>query len=165
MLTLQTVYPYSLNDGVGDEYTAEKDSRVVGNKFLPLDRLYKRPEYNESKNKIDNSFLKHNFVKILTTNLDHNLKDDGYFIRVSIKSFKKSFLKHICDDIHDFLSSKEDSFPNQQWYKMTLDLIESRIYNPPASKTTKTKPRNLSLKKKAYLHNSTKLNTFQQYIH
>ena len=26
---------------------------------------------------------------------------------------------------------------------MTLDLIESRIYNPPASKTTKTKPTNL----------------------
>ena len=32
---------------------------------------------------------------------------------------------------------------NQQWYEMTLDLIESRIYNPPASKTTKTKPKNL----------------------
>ena len=26
---------------------------------------------------------------------------------------------------------------------MTLDLNESRIYNPPASKTTKTKPKNL----------------------
>ena len=46
MLTLQTVYPYGLNDRVGDEYMAEKDNRVVGNKFLPLHRLYKRPEYN-----------------------------------------------------------------------------------------------------------------------
>ena len=36
MLTLQTVYPYGLNDRLGDEYIAEKDSRVVGNKFLPL---------------------------------------------------------------------------------------------------------------------------------
>ena len=26
---------------------------------------------------------------------------------------------------------------------MTLDLIESRIYNPPASKTTKTNPKKL----------------------
>ena len=26
---------------------------------------------------------------------------------------------------------------------MILDLIESRIYNPPASKTTKAKPKNL----------------------
>ena len=143
MLTLQTVYPYGLNDRVGDEYMAEKDSRVVGNKFLPLHRLYKRPEYNYSKNKLDNSFLKQNFVKILTTPLDHNLKDAGYFIRVSIKSFKKSFLKHICNDVYDFLSNKADLFPNQQWYEMTLDLIESRIYNPPAPKTTKTKPKNL----------------------
>ena len=42
------VYPYGLNDRVGDEYMAEKDSRVVGNKFLPLHRLYKCPEYNYS---------------------------------------------------------------------------------------------------------------------
>ena len=27
---------------------------------------------------------------------------------------------------------------------MTLDLLESRIQNPPASKTTKTKPKNLT---------------------
>ena len=49
MLTLQTVYPYGLNDRVGDKYMAEKDSRVVGNKFLPLHRLYKCPEFNYSK--------------------------------------------------------------------------------------------------------------------
>ena len=29
MLTLQTVYPYGLNDRVGDEYMVEKESRVV----------------------------------------------------------------------------------------------------------------------------------------
>ena len=43
--------------------------------------------------------------------------------------------------VSNFLSDKADSFPNQQWYEMTLDLIESGIYNPPASKTTKTKPK------------------------
>ena len=144
MLTLQTVYPYGLNHRVGDEYMAEKDSGVVGSKFLPLHRLYKRLEYNYSKSKLDNSFLKRNFVKILTTHLDHNLKDTGYFTRVSLKSFKKYFLKHVCNDVYDFLSSKADSFPNQQWYEITLDLIESRIYNPPASKTTKTKPKKLN---------------------
>ena len=45
MITLQIVYTYGLNDRVGDEYMAEKDIRVVGNKFLPSHRLYKRPEY------------------------------------------------------------------------------------------------------------------------
>ena len=41
------------------------------------------------------------------------------------------------------LVSKTDSFPNQQWYEMTSDLTESRIYNPPASKANKTKPKYL----------------------
>ena len=41
MITLQTVYPYGLNDTVSDEYMAEKESRVVGNKFVPLHCLYK----------------------------------------------------------------------------------------------------------------------------
>ena len=145
MLTLQTVVPYGLNDRVGDEYTAEKDTAVVGNKFLPLHRLYKRTEYNYSKIKLDSSFLKQNFVKILTIHLDHNVKDAGYFIRVTMKYFKKSFLKHLCNDGYDFLSSKADSCPNQQWYEMTLDLIESRIYDPPVSKATKTKPKKVTL--------------------
>ena len=80
--------------------------------------------------------MKQNFVKIFTTYLDHKLKDPGYFIPVSIKSPKKCFLKHVCNDVYDFLSSKADSFPNHQWYEITLNLIESTIYNPPTSKTT-----------------------------
>ena len=89
-----------------------------------------------------NSFLKQNFIKILTTHLNHNLKDAGYFIHVSIKSFKKSFLKHAWNYVYDFLISKADSFPNQLWCEMKSDLIQPRIYNPPASKT------NLKKKKK-----------------
>ena len=63
MLTLQTVYPYGLNDRVGDKYMTEKDSRVVGNKFLPLHRLYKCPECNYSKIKFDYSFLETEFCQ------------------------------------------------------------------------------------------------------
>ena len=104
MLTLQTVYHYGLNDRMGDEYLAEKGSRVVGNKFLQL-IVYTNVQI---KIKFDNSFSKQNFLKILTTHLDHNLKDASYFIRVSIKSFKMSFLKHVCNNVYHFLSSKED---------------------------------------------------------
>ena len=142
ILTLQTVYPYGLNDRVGNAYTTEKESRVAGNKSLPLQSLYQRPDYNYSKIKLDNSFLKQNFVKILTTHLDPNLKDAGCLIRVFIESFKK-FLKHVCNDVYNFISRNVDLFPNQQRYEMTLDLIESRIYNSPASKASKTKPSNL----------------------
>ena len=66
---------------------------------------------------------------------------------------------------------------------MTLDLIESIIYNPPASKTTKTKSKSLIKlhivnkgvgviniskiinDKNVQKLNSTKQNKFQQYIH
>ena len=72
MLTFQTVDPYGLNDRAGDEYMVEKDSRVVGNKFLSLHRLYKRSEYNYSKinliilswNKILLKFLPHILITI-----------------------------------------------------------------------------------------------------
>ena len=109
-ITLQTFYPCGLNDRVGDKYIVEKESKIIGNKFLPLHGLYKRPIYNYSKIKLDNFFLKQDFVIILTFFIDHNLKNAAYFICVSIKSF----LKHICNDVYDILSSKADSFPNQQ---------------------------------------------------
>ena len=66
---------------------------------------------------------------------------------------------------------------------MTLDLLESRICNPPASKTTKTKPKNLIKlhfvnkdmdminitkiinDKTVKKNNSTKQNKFQLYIY
>ena len=60
MLTLQTIYHYDLNDRAGDKYMTEKEIRVVGNKFLPLDRLYNCPDYNHFKIKLDNFFLKQN---------------------------------------------------------------------------------------------------------
>ena len=101
--------------------------------------VYTNVLINYFKIKLDNSFLKQNFIKILTTHLNHNLKDAGYFICVSIKSFNKSFLKHIWNYVYDFLSSKADSFPNQLWHEITSDLIKSRIYNPPASKTNENK--------------------------
>ena len=44
---------------------AEKESRVVGKTFLPLYLLYKRPDYNYPKIKLDNFLLKQNFIKIL----------------------------------------------------------------------------------------------------
>ena len=80
--------------------------------------------------------------KILLKSLIHFLikilKDAGYFIPVSIKSFTNLLYQNVCDHIYVFLSSKTYLFPNQQWYEMTLTLIESRIYNPSTSKAIKT---------------------------
>ena len=111
MLTLQTVYPYGLNDRGADEYIG-----LLAISFYHY-VIYTNVHIIITL-KLNLIVLSWNFVKILTTHLDHNLKDASYFIRVSVKSFKKSFLKHVCNDVYDFLSSKADSFPNQQWYEM-----------------------------------------------
>ena len=92
MLTLQTVIPYGLGGRVGDECMAEKDSGVVGNGFLPLHCLYRRPEYDCSKNELDTSFLKQNFVKVLTPHLDHNFKRCWLFYSCFHQIFWRVFL-------------------------------------------------------------------------
>ena len=63
------------------------------------------PDYTYSKIKLDNPFLKQFFFKIISTLLDHNLKDAGYFIRVSIISFKKFFLKYVYN-VYNFLNTQ-----------------------------------------------------------
>ena len=50
-------------DRIGDEYMAEKEKRVVNRKLLPLDHLYKLLGYKKSK--LNYSFLKQSFVKVL----------------------------------------------------------------------------------------------------
>ena len=69
MLTLQTVYPYGLNDRVGDKYMAEKDSGAVANKSLQLHRQYKRPGIITRKSNL--IILSEN--KILLKSLPHIL--------------------------------------------------------------------------------------------
>ena len=90
MLTLQTVYSCGINDRADDECIAEKDNRVVGNMFCFYHCIVyiKVQSIITFKNELDNSFLKQNFFKILSTHFGHNLKDAGYFVRVSVKFFK-----------------------------------------------------------------------------
>ena len=59
MLTLQSVYRYGPNEKIGDEYSEENESRVVGNKFLLLHDL-QTSRLNNSKLKLNNCFWKEN---------------------------------------------------------------------------------------------------------
>ena len=95
-------------------------------------------------------------------------------------------MKYVCNDVYDFLSSEADFSSNQHWYETAFDPIKSRIYNPPVSKNSKTKPKKLiklhfvnkgmdminintiindtNVKKNLPII-STKQNKFQQYMH
>ena len=110
MLTLQTVYPYGLNDRGADEYIG-----LLAISFYHY-VIYTNVHIIITL-KLNLIVLSWNFVKILTRHLDHNLKDASYFIRVSVKSFKKSFLKHVCNDVYDFLVAKQIHFPTNSGMK------------------------------------------------
>ena len=49
MLKLRTVFPYGLNDRVGDEYKNENSDKQIGTKFKPLERNFDRIGRGKSK--------------------------------------------------------------------------------------------------------------------
>ena len=49
MLKLRTVYPYGLNDRIGDEYKHTESHSLVGNKFPQLSRTHPRESRGKSR--------------------------------------------------------------------------------------------------------------------
>ena len=85
-------FPYGLNDRVGDEFKTDKKHINVTAKFSSLPRKYSRA--NRGKNyKAVPRLLPQQFWKDLNHMLNANIKDAPNFIRISISSMKKSYLK------------------------------------------------------------------------
>ena len=128
MHELRTIFPYGLNDRIGDEFKTDNKHNVAA-KFSSLPRKYSCA--NRGKNHIGvHRLLPQQFVKDLNQMLNTSIKDAPKFIRISISSMKKSYLKII----HQLLSTKLcDSPPDSiffTYYHQAIDLIESKIYKP-----------------------------------
>ena len=55
---------------------------------------------------------------------------------------RKSYLKTIAEHIHNILCiSDDDALLFSTWLRMALDIIETKIYNPPPEKTKKELPK------------------------
>ena len=91
MLKLRTIFPYGLNDRVGDEYKSDESTYVVGRRFPPLKRQFHRVSRGINR-KGSNSFSYTDFFCKLNEYLTCTLKDCLNFIRISISSMKKSAL-------------------------------------------------------------------------
>ena len=63
MLTLRTVYPYGLNDRVGDEYMTNREPRIMGIKFPSLKRSINHPIRNHAKHNNEQNAKSDYFVK------------------------------------------------------------------------------------------------------
>ena len=87
--------------------------------------------------------LPQQFLKDLNHMLNTSIKDTPNFIRISISSMKKSYLKithqllstKLCDSPSDFIFSI--------YYHQAIDLIESKIYKSLTPKLNKKSPKNV----------------------
>ena len=136
MHELRTIFPYGLNDKIGDEFKTNKKHIIVAAKFSSLPRKYSRANRGKNHKGVPH-LLPQQFVKDLNQMLNTSIKDAPNFIRISISSMKKSYLKithqllstKLCDSPTDFIFSI--------YYHQAIDLIESKIYKPLTPKSKK----------------------------
>ena len=142
MHELRTIFPYGFNDRIEDEFKTDNKHINVAAKFSSLARKHSRA--NRGKNyKCVLRLLPQQFLKDFNHMLNTSTKDAPNFIRVSISSIKKFYLK----DTHELLSTKlcesPPDFIFSIYYHQTIDLTESKIYNTLAPKSKKKPPQNV----------------------
>ena len=142
MLRLRTVFPFGLNDRVGDEYMAGKDLSIIYSRFPSLKRMKERQKVR-TKSNVSSTFLVDNFIYIINESLRTNLRNTMNLVRVLLTSLKKSSCRVLFDRITDFLSTKHDSYRYFQFFYAALDIIKSKIGKPPSPRVSKkTAPTN-----------------------
>ena len=140
--TLRTVFPYGLNDRVGDDFMRDQANVRIGLKFPSLKRTFDRVSRRNSR-KGSKGMTHKTFLNKLEEILKSNLKEALNFIRMSLSTMKKSELKQLGYAVRELLGSKSLDFPFSQWYSAALDIIDCRIYVIPPSKPKRSSPSNI----------------------
>ena len=143
MLKLRTVYPYGLNDRIGDEFKDDNCHMQVGNKFPALSRSFNRLGRGASRYGQYTGITGARFATELKRVLDVDLPNAVNFIRKSLSSMKKSHLKYIHNIISDEISDYPSEFSFSQWYLVILDIIECKLYKPTPPRNIRKSPDNI----------------------
>ena len=69
------------------------------------------------------------------------ISNAAFNIRSCLSVMNKKNLKETAFQINEFLSSTDDDFIYFQWYKLALDIIESKLYKPPKPMKKKSIPK------------------------
>ena len=144
ILKLRTVYPYGLNDRLGDEYKTTQNHSCVGKQFFPLERYHQRLSRGKVRVSPDGlnvqTFLTE-FKELLNSNLSRVMN----YIRISLSSMKKSRLKQLFIIISNDIYEQQEHFDFLQWYLAIIDIIESKLYsyNIQNDKVKKSPPKNI----------------------
>ena len=120
MLKLKTLYPYGLNDKVGDKHKDNLAYTDVGLRFSALERQY---ECINRGSKHKGTFFQTFLSMFKIDKLNHLLN----FIRTSLSSMKKLSLKIVFDQVNTRYKNKTNR-PFVQYQLMVLDVIESKLY-------------------------------------
>ena len=126
MLKLRTVFPFGLNDRVGDEYMAGRGNTDIASKFPSLKRSGNRYRIR-TKSPTSSKFICDNFIYIMNESFRNDLKNSMNLTRVLLSSLKKSFCKRLAEIINDFLANKHDSYIFKQYLIAALDIISSKF--------------------------------------
>ena len=139
MLKLRTVFPYGLNDRVGDEYMTGKDNTLIASKFPTLKRMHNRLKVR-TKTHTSSDFITNNFLYIVNESFRRSLKNTMNLIRVLLSSLKKSNCKTLFGKINDYLAEKHDPFLYVQYFQAALDILSSKLGKPPTQHIIEKKP-------------------------
>ena len=139
MLKLRTVYPYGLNDRIGDEYMSDRDNFYVCSRFPSLSRL--REQYKiRTKTPSSNTFIVDNFIYILNESLRSSLCNTMNLVRVLLSSLKKAHCRILYERLSDYLASKSETFFYTQYFEAALDIVKSKIGRPLITSSAKKSP-------------------------
>ena len=83
MLKLRTVYPYGLNDRIGDEFIRDNTHILVGTKFPPLPRSHKRTSRGTA-HKSNNHTSPNSFLNKFKFHLKNKLAETPNFSRINL---------------------------------------------------------------------------------
>ena len=146
MLSLRTVYPYGLNEKIGEtgelnRLRLEEDG-IIGKKFPKLPRVNNRVATTQGNNKIDYSSFDHQqFSNSLIEKLQQYIKNAPYFIRVALFSMHKKQLIELANKFRELLENQGEDYMCIQWCLMAIDIINTRLFKPQPVKPKRKPPK------------------------
>ena len=147
ILKLRTVFPYGMNHDTG-KHQPQGDT-VIGKMFPKLSSKKRRSQSRTRnyRNVINNS-SNSSFLSSIDGILGNDIKNAPHIFRVHIFSLKKAQLKSLANELNNLQNNRFN-----QWYSIIVDMIETKLYTPPATKPKKKIPKyqiNLPFKSKAF---------------
>jgi hypothetical protein len=137
MLKMRTVYPFGLNDRVGDEFQKGDDENLISAKFPKLPRQFVKN--TKGNHQYKSHVSADQFLGEIDSVLQSNVKEAMNLIRVSLYSFNKKLLKQIFCSIEDTILNI-DTNPFRQWYLAINDIIVFKLYYVEPIAKLKRKP-------------------------